>query len=118
MDMLAELSDASAVRTLNPDLGALAHLDCRGVIVTAPGDEHGVDFVSRFFAPQTGVPEDPVTGSAHCALGPYWAERLGLRELSARQVSARGGQIDVIVRGDRVDLIGSAVTVAEGRLLM
>lgn len=91
-DVLVVLSDASLVRSLAPNLTALAAADARGVIVTAPGDG-SCDFVSRFFAPRVGVPEDPVTGSAHCALAPYWAERLGRSRLHARQLSPRGGEL-------------------------
>ena len=90
-------------------MALLGQLDLRGVIVTAPGTD--VDFVSRFFAPKLGIPEDPVTGSAHCALAPYWAKRLGKNVLSARQVSRRGGNICCELKTDRVILSGSAVTV-------
>lgn len=110
MDVLAELADAAAVRRLRPDLGRLATLSARGVIVTARG-EAGCDFVSRFFAPAAGVPEDPVTGSAHCALAPYWHGRLGRARLTGCQVSARGGRVEVEHRGRRVALGGQAVTV-------
>ena len=116
-DVFAVLADEAAVRALAPDHGALARLDARGVIVTAaasgPSD---VDVVSRFFAPGSGVPEDPVTGSAHCALGPYWAGELGRDTLACAQVSARGGRVGVRVRGDRVDLTGRAVTVYRAEL--
>src|SRR5690606_10592402 len=88
----------------------------RGVIVTAAGGPDGADLTSRFFAPAVGIPEDPVTGSAHCALGPHWAPRLGRERLTAHQASARGGMVRVRVRGDRVELGGRAVTVMEGRL--
>lgn len=116
-DVLALLENADQVRNLTPDLGALARVDARGVMVTAPGDVDGVDFVSRFFAPRFGVPEDPVTGSAHCCLGPYWGSRLGKRRLTARQVSARGGTVRLELRGDRVGLSGQAVTVMRVDLL-
>lgn len=118
MDILAELADESTLRAVRPDMTAIADLDCRGVIVTARSDRDGRDFVSRFFAPAMGVPEDPVTGSAHCALAPYWAERLGRDRLIGWQASARGGLVEVVYRGERVDLVGSAVTVAEGRFLL
>ncbi len=112
MDLLVLLADADAVQHLAPDLAALARFDARGVIVTAPaaaGD--GVDFVSRFFAPRAGVPEDPVTGSAHCALGPFWKRRLGGKKvLRGRQVSARAGLVEVEPSGRRVLLRGQAVT--------
>ncbi|MCO5999616.1 PhzF family phenazine biosynthesis protein [Actinoallomurus rhizosphaericola] len=113
-DILALLPDAATVRSLRPDRHALGRIDARGICVTAPGEDH--DFVSRFFAPRVGVPEDPVTGSAHCMLGPYWAERLGRADLLAHQASARGGDVRVSVRDDRVILRGAAVTVIEGGL--
>jgi PhzF family phenazine biosynthesis protein len=113
-DVLALLPDAAAVRALRPDQHALGRIDARGICVTAPGDDH--DFVSRFFAPRVGVPEDPVTGSAHCMLAPYWAERLGRTDLVAYQASARGGEVAVSVHDDRVILRGSAVTVLDGTL--
>ena len=112
-DVFAVLPSARAVRDLAPDLGRLASLGTRGVIVTAAGNPaggRGADVVSRFFAPEAGVPEDPVTGSAHCAIGPYWARRLGRDALRCEQASARGGVLDVTVRGDRVELVGDAVT--------
>jgi PhzF family phenazine biosynthesis protein len=112
---MALLEDEAAVRGLRPDFARLARLD-RPVIVTAAGDE--VDFVSRFFAPTHGIDEDPVTGSAHCTLTPYWAERLGKRELIARQVSARGGELACEDRGDRTLIAGEAVLVIEGRLAL
>ncbi|MDD7814215.1 PhzF family phenazine biosynthesis protein [Mycobacterium sp. CSUR Q5927] len=115
LDLLAELDTADAVHALDPDLAALAMLDVRGVIVTAIA-ETDCDFVSRFFAPAAGIDEDPVTGSAHCTLGPYWSPRLGKTALSGRQVSARGGRVDVQVRGDRVDVLGRAVTISRGEL--
>jgi len=115
-DYLVELFDAEAVRAVEPDFALLGSIEARGVIVTARADEAGHDVVSRFFAPAVGVPEDPVTGSAHCALGPYWARRLGRERLRAYQASARGGLVEVTVRGDRVGLAGRAVTIWEGRL--
>jgi PhzF family phenazine biosynthesis protein len=110
-DYLAVFDSEETVRSLAPDHALLGQLDLRGVIVTAPGID--VDFVSRFFAPKFGIPEDPVTGSAHCELAPYWARRLGKNALSARQVSKRGGNLGCEVKGDRVVLSGSAVTVME-----
>ena len=110
-DYLAVFDSEATVRAITPDHPLLARLDLRGVIVTAPGTD--VDFVSRFFAPKYGIPEDPVTGSAHCALAPYWADKLGKNILSARQVSKRGGNITCEVKADRVLLSGSAVTVME-----
>ncbi len=97
--------------------GALKALDVRGVIVTSRGEGADVDFVSRFFAPRAGVPEDPVTGSAHCSLGPWWSQRLHKEILRARQVSRRGGTLGVRLAGDRVYLSGQAVTVLRGELL-
>ncbi len=116
-DLLVELPDAAAVRGLQPDLTRLAQLDVRGVIVTAPGDTSDVDFVSRFFAPQVGVPEDPVTGSAHCCLGPFWGARLGKTALVGYQASARGGVVGMDLVGERVILRGQAVTVLRGELV-
>lgn len=112
MDYLAELEDEDAVRGLDPDMGTLEQLDRRGVIATAPGED--VDFVSRFFAPKLGVPEDPVTGSAHCTLTPYWSDRLGRDRMRARQVSRRGGEVWCVARGDRVTLGGTAARYLEG----
>jgi PhzF family phenazine biosynthesis protein len=116
-DYLVEIESAAALRSMTPDLGALARLPVRGVIVTARADTGEHDFVSRFFAPAAGVPEDPVTGSAHCGLGPFWAARLGKKELIGYQASARGGTVRVRVDGDRVHLGGQAVTVLRGELL-
>ncbi len=117
MDWLVEVSGEAELRGLTPDMAALAKLPVRGVIVTAAPASPGVDFVSRFFAPGAGVPEDPVTGSAHCCLAPFWAARLGKTEMHAAQVSARGGEMGVRVAGERVFLTGSAVTVLRGELL-
>jgi PhzF family phenazine biosynthesis protein len=111
-DFLVVFDDEETVRALTPDFAALARLDCLGVIVTAPGRE--VDFVSRFFAPRVGVNEDPVTGSAHCTLTPYWSARLRKAELRARQVSARGGDLVCRLAGDRVHIAGHAVTYLTG----
>jgi PhzF family phenazine biosynthesis protein len=119
-DLLVVLPDEAAVRGLVPDLPAVAELSrrthLRGIIVTAPAAGDGYDFVSRFFAPAVGVAEDPVTGSAHTALAPYWSARLGRDRLVGRQVSARGGLVHTEVRGDRVHLSGHAVTVLDGTL--
>jgi PhzF family phenazine biosynthesis protein len=116
-DYLVEVESESTVRQLDPDLGALGRVECRGVIVTSPADRAGDhDFVSRFFAPRAGVPEDPVTGSAHCSLAPYWSAKLGKKELVGYQASARGGVVRVRVQGDRVHLGGQAVTVLRGEL--
>ncbi len=117
-DYLVELESAAVVRGLTPDLRALATLPVRGLIVTAASDDPAHHFISRFFAPRSGVPEDPVTGSAHCALGPYWGARLGLTELRAFQASARGGTLTIVLRGQRVELGGRAVTVSRGELLV
>lgn len=116
MDILAEVADESALRSLNPDMAALARVETRGVIVTAPAQSEGFDFVSRFFAPAAGVPEDPVTGSAHCALAPYWGGKLNKTELVGFQASARGGVVRVTLAGERVLLGGQAVTVLRGTL--
>ncbi|TDC54700.1 PhzF family phenazine biosynthesis isomerase [Actinomadura sp. KC345] len=118
-DLLAEVAGEAAVRDLAPDVRAVAGIDARGVIVTAAagrGRDH--DFVSRFIAPRVlpGDGEDPVTGSAHCALGPYWAERLGRDAMTGFQASPRGGYVRVAVRGDRVVLSGTAVIVLDGDL--
>jgi predicted PhzF superfamily epimerase YddE/YHI9 len=117
MDCLAVLASEAEVRGLAPDLTRLAAVPVRGVIATAPSADPAFDFVSRFFAPNAGVPEDPVTGSAHCALGPYWGERLGKSELVGFQASARGGVVGVGLRGSRVLLRGRAVTVLRAELL-
>ena len=116
MDYLALLDAEETVRGLRPDFARLAELPVRGVIVTAVGSGE-FDFVSRFFAPRVGVPEDPVTGSAHCCLGPFWAERLGKSDLRAYQASPRGGVVQVGVRGERVLLGGEAVTVVKGEVV-
>jgi PhzF family phenazine biosynthesis protein len=113
-DVLAVLPDAATVRSLDPDQHALGRIDARGICVTAPDEDY--DFVSRFFGSGVGIGEDPVTGSAHCMLAPYWAERLGRTEMVAHQASARGGEVRVLVHGDRVILRGGAVTVIEGTL--
>lgn len=118
MDYLVEVADAAVVRALAPNFTALSTLPVRGVIVTSLGDEPGVDFVSRFFAPAVGVNEDPVTGSAHCALGPYWGRALNKTDLVARQVSARGGTVRVGLRGDRVLLSGQATRVSQVTLFV
>lgn len=113
---VAEVPDEATLRLVRPDLTAVAALGSAGLIVTAPGD-HGTDLVSRYFAPALGVDEDPVTGSAHAMLGPLWAARLGRTELSARQISTRGGDVSLRVDGDRVHVGGSARTVIEGRVV-
>ncbi len=113
-DYLAVFETENAVRSLQPDMDALMRLDCLGIIATAPG-EH-CDFVSRFFAPRAGIPEDPVTGSAHCTLIPYWAERLRRPNLRALQVSPRGGELFCEHRGERVGIGGRAITYSSGFL--
>jgi PhzF family phenazine biosynthesis protein len=118
-DYLVELDSEATVRRLAPDLGALERIEARGFIVTSRSEsgEGEADFVSRFFAPAAGVPEDPVTGSAHCCLGPFWAERLGKDELVGYQSSARGGVVRVRPQGGRVKLSGQAVTVIRVELV-
>jgi len=116
-DYLVELDSDAAVRSLTPDMSLVARLPVRGVMVTAVTDDGKHDFVSRFFAPQLGIPEDPVTGSAHCGLGPFWGARLGKNELAGYQASARGGTVLVKLDGDRVLLGGRAVTVLRGQIL-
>jgi PhzF family phenazine biosynthesis protein len=115
-DFLVEVEDADVVRSLAPDLDRLGTVETRGVMVTAPGDDGEADFVSRFFGPRAGVPEDPVTGSAHCVLSPYWSERFGRDTLIGRQLSERGGTVRTTLRGDRVELAGRAVTIWSGDL--
>jgi PhzF family phenazine biosynthesis protein len=112
--LMAVYPDDGAIRALNPDFRAMAEAGIDEVLVTAPGD--GCDLVSRFFAPGFGIPEDPVTGSAHCALVPYWAERLGKTRLHARQLSRRGGELWCELRGDRVSIAGGAVLYLEGEI--
>ena len=113
-DFLALLGTEEEVRTLTPDLPQLATLDCLGIIATARGSE--VDFVSRFFAPGVGIAEDPVTGSAHCFLTPYWTQRLGKKQLHARQISQRGGELWCEMNKGRVTVKGEAVLTLEGSL--
>ncbi len=115
-DYLVEIDSEDALRRLTPDFSALRKEPVRGIIVTARSSGE-YDFISRFFAPGSGIDEDPATGSAHTALGPYWAERLGKTEFTAFQASARGGVIRVRVEGERVKLGGQAVTVMTGELL-
>jgi predicted PhzF superfamily epimerase YddE/YHI9 len=115
-DYLVEVEDEATLRALRPKHDLLRELPVRGVIATARGTGE-FDFVSRFFAPGSGIDEDPVTGSAHCALTPYWASRLGKTEMTGYQASARGGIVKVRLEGDRVVLLGQAVTVLRGELL-
>ena len=116
LDYVVDVDDEAVLRALTPDFPALTAIDTRGVIVTARATSPGFDFVSRFFAPRMGLPEDAVTGSAHCCLGPLWGERLGRSELVGLQVSARGGVVRVALAGERVRLAGQAVTVSRGEL--
>ncbi|NIT56642.1 MAG: isomerase, partial [Aliifodinibius sp.] len=111
-DYLYVVESEEQVRNLNPDIRAMAKADVRGIIVTAPGKEY--DFVSRFFAPNAGVDEDPVTGSAHTMLTPYWSDRLDKKKLVGRQVSRRGGTVYCHHKGDRVEISGEACTVMQG----
>lgn len=113
-DYIAVFDSEAVIRALSPDQTGLRALDLRGVAVTAPGNQ--VDFVSRFFAPKYGIPEDPVTGSAHCELTPYWAAKLNRNRLQARQVSRRGGDVACELRGERVALAGSAVLFMEAEI--
>ncbi len=115
-DYLIEAADEETVRALTPDFTRLKRIPTRGVVVTARAQGKAYDFVSRFFAPAVGVDEDPVTGSAHCALAPYWAEQLGKSTLLAYQASQRGGWLRVTPRAERVLLEGQAVTIFEARL--
>jgi len=113
-DLLAVFENEEQVRNLQPDMERLASLDTFAVIVTAPG--RNSDFVSRFFAPKVGIPEDPVTGSAHCTLIPYWSKRLGKKELHALQLSERGGELFCVDQGDRVSIGGKAVAFLSGTI--
>jgi len=115
-DYLVVLDDEAAVSECAPDFSALQAVETRGVIITAPATSESTDFVSRFFAPRFGIDEDPVTGSAHCCLTPLWADRLGKSTLSARQLSSRGGELQVELAGDRVKLRGTCVTTLRGSL--
>lgn len=116
-DYLVELESAQAVRDVRPKFDLLRRFDVRGVMVTAASDDPAHDFVSRFFAPRDGVDEDPVTGSAHCALGPFWSQRLDQPEVIGYQASDRGGTVRVRTLGERVELRGQAVTVLRAELL-
>ena len=112
MDIMAVFSREADVRDIQPDMAKVAALNTRGVIVTAPGDD--CDFVSRFFAPKHGIPEDPVTGSAHCISTPYWAKRLGKSKMTARQISKRGGELSVEDKGERILITGRVAPSTEG----
>jgi predicted PhzF superfamily epimerase YddE/YHI9 len=115
-DYIAVYDEAETVRSLQPDLTQLETLESRGVVVTAPGDE--VDFVSRYFAPRFGIPEDPVTGSTHSTLVPYWAERLGKSSLHARQLSQRGGELFCKALGERVEIAGRCALYLDGTICL
>ncbi|MNH19317.1 Phenazine biosynthesis-like protein [compost metagenome] len=115
-ELLVRVESEQVLRACTPDMAALAQLPGLGVIVTAPGIEH--DFVSRYFAPGIGIPEDPVTGSTHCSLIPYWAQRLGKSELRAFQCSSRGGELFCRLEGERVKIAGYARLVASGVLMI
>ncbi len=115
-DYLLEVSDAAIVRNMTPDFTKLSGLGSEGFIVTSQSDSEEYDFISRYFDPAEGINEDPVTGSAHCCLGPYWSKRLGKSEFTAYQASKRGGSLKVRLEGDRVLLQGQAVTVFKGEL--
>jgi PhzF family phenazine biosynthesis protein len=116
-DYIVEVENEAEVRRLDPDFNRLKRMPVRGIIVTSRADSVEFDFVSRFFAPGAGVDEDPVTGSAHCCLGPYWGKKLGKQEMLAYQASPRGGVVRVTLAGDRVLLEGQAVTVLRGELV-
>jgi len=116
-DYLVEVDSEATVRKLTPDFSLLREIRARGVIVTSLASSPGYDFVSRFFAPGAGIDEDPVTGSAHCCLGPFWGTRTGANAFTAFQASARGGVVRVCVNGGRVQLGGKAVTILRGELL-
>jgi PhzF family phenazine biosynthesis protein len=117
-DFLVEVEGEDAVRQARPDFGKLRTLPGRGVMITSAASMSGVDFVSRYFAPGFGIDEDPVTGSTHCCLTPFWSRRLGKTELVARQLSPRGGLLRVRLDGDRVRLAGQAITVMRGEILV
>ena len=116
-DYIVEVSSPDELKSLDPNHAELRKIKVRGVIVTARGDNGSYDFISRFFAPGSGIDEDPVTGSAHCCLAPYWSARLGKNEFMAYQASPRGGALRVKLAGNRVKLGGRAVTVLRGELV-
>ena len=117
-DYLVQVDSEETVRALKPDFPALKNIPVRGVIVTTRAVSPGYDFISRFFAPAAGVNEDPVTGSAHCTLGPFWSRQLGKKEFLAYQASERGGTLRVRIAGDRVYLCGNAVTIFQGEMVV
>jgi predicted PhzF superfamily epimerase YddE/YHI9 len=116
-DYLVVVDSEKTVRNLKPDFGLLKRLSTRGIMVTSSADSPEYDFVSRFFAPRAGIDEDPVTGSAHCCLGPFWSKRLGKNEFTAYQASERGGIVRGRVIGERVQLGGKSVTILKGELV-
>jgi len=116
VDLLVLVTGESIVRNMKPDMEILKRLDIRGVIVTAPSDREDTDFVSRFFAPAVGVPEDPVTGSAHTVLTPFWSKRLDKKDMQAHQISKRGGRLHCKMAGERVYIGGSAITYLTGTI--
>jgi len=116
-DLLVEVESEAIVESLTPNLALIATVPARGVIVTSAASQHDADFVSRFFAPQSGIDEDPATGSAHCTLAPFWSPRLGKTTFRALQLSARRGELLVTLDGDRVRLSGGAVTILRGELV-
>lgn len=118
MDYIVEIEDQKTLQSLQPDLALMKMMTTRGVIVTAASDEADFDFVSRCFFPALGIDEDPVTGSAHCCLGPYWAKKLGKRELKAKQISERGGELNLSLQDERIFIYGQAVTVLKGDILI
>jgi PhzF family phenazine biosynthesis protein len=115
-DMMAVLEKSEDLHRLEPNMELLSQLDARGVIVTSISDRPEYDFISRFFAPSVGIPEDPVTGSAHCTLGPYWGERLGKSSVIGFQASRRGGVVEITLMDERIKLAGSAITTLKGEL--
>ncbi len=117
-DLMLLLPDAKAVREAKPDIELVKGLTGMGLIITAPGDEQGTDFVSRFFAPKVGIAEDPVTGSAHCTLIPYWSNRLNKEQMLAKQVSARGGTLHCRMDGERVRIGGRAALYLSGQIFV
>ncbi|MBW2587344.1 MAG: PhzF family phenazine biosynthesis protein [Deltaproteobacteria bacterium] len=116
-DYVVVLANEAAVKACNPNFDALRSVETRGIIITAAAEQDDVDFVSRFFAPRMGIDEDPVTGSTHCCLAPFWGERLDKTQMAARQLSMRGGELQVELAGDRVKLRGTCVTTLRGNLI-
>lgn len=117
-DYLIEIATEESLRRLRPDMRLLGEIDTRGIIVTARSSQEGIDFVSRYFAPRAGIPEDPVTGSAHCALAPFWSERLQKARMTGYQASERGGAVTVEIRDQRIALTGRCVITMDGQFLL